>query len=249
MERLVIEIDPRPGTHKGPYAEKFHNYLEMLDKTHIPIVIASWDDISEIKKEPPIIGYFVEKEAFVGHGQDDILTMTIGKSEHQILCVALEIITEVFLSNEEMRTDIVKEAFDGHHNGRVKNNFQSQCLSDIVVEKKALVGIIIEKEDSIAKLEKVVEKLGMFLAQKRQQKRVEGEFNGFVLDSLDFVGNWNDLKEELKYRMVGMQKSQRECRKVNQSVEKSTRMQKSQPVIQSAEKVALSASFECRSYR
>ncbi|KAG2403206.1 uncharacterized protein HKW66_Vig0184920 [Vigna angularis] len=69
-----------------------------------------------------------------------------------------------------MRTDIVKEAFDGHHNGRVKNNFQSQCLSDIVVEKKALVGIIIEKEDSIAKLEKVVEKLGMFLAQKRQQK-------------------------------------------------------------------------------
>ncbi|KOM43266.1 hypothetical protein LR48_Vigan05g087000 [Vigna angularis] len=27
---------------------------------------------------------------------------------------------------------------------------------------------------------------------------------------------WNDLKEELRYRRVGMQKSQPECRKVNQ---------------------------------
>ncbi|KOM49686.1 hypothetical protein LR48_Vigan08g051300 [Vigna angularis] len=37
------------------------------------------------------------------------------------------------------------------------------------------------------------------------QRAAEGVDNGY----------WNDLKEELKYRMVGMQKSKPECRKVN----------------------------------
>ncbi|KOM51368.1 hypothetical protein LR48_Vigan09g002700 [Vigna angularis] len=47
-----------------------------------------------------------------------------------------------------------------------------------------------------------------------------------ILDGMQNGGGyWNDLKEELKYQIVGMQKSQPECRKVNQN-EKSTRVQK-----------------------
>lgn len=67
-----------------------------------------------------------------------------------------------------MSIDIVKKAFDGHHNGIVKDNFQRQSLTDIVVENKVLVGIIINQEDFIAKL--VVEKLQIFLVQKKQWK-------------------------------------------------------------------------------
>ena len=48
------------------------------------------------------------------------------------------------------------------------------------------------------------------------------------LVSLDFVGLLNDLKEGLNYQRVAVQKSQPECRIVNQ---------KSQPVDQNAEKL------------
>lgn len=69
-----------------------------------------------------------------------------------------------------MCSDIVKEAFDSHHNGRVKKNFQKECLSDLIAKKEALVAMVVEQEDSIMKLEKVVEKLEMFVTQKRQRK-------------------------------------------------------------------------------
>ncbi|WVZ25103.1 hypothetical protein V8G54_003647 [Vigna mungo] len=83
---------------------------------------------------------------------------------------SIDVITEVYVTKEEMSTEIVKEALDGHHNAKVKENLQRRSMVDIVVENEALLSIIVDQEDSIAKLEKVVEKLEMFLAQKRQQK-------------------------------------------------------------------------------
>ncbi|WVZ07833.1 hypothetical protein V8G54_021179 [Vigna mungo] len=50
-----------------------------------------------------------------------------------------------------------KKVFDGHLNDKVKDNFQRQSL----------VGSIVY-HDSIVQLEKMVEKLQMFLTQKRQ---------------------------------------------------------------------------------
>ncbi|XP_052729410.1 uncharacterized protein LOC128195536 isoform X3 [Vigna angularis] len=35
-----------------------------------------------------------------------------------------QVITEVYVTNEEMITEIVKEALVGHHNARVKKNLQ-----------------------------------------------------------------------------------------------------------------------------
>ncbi|WVZ19414.1 hypothetical protein V8G54_006736 [Vigna mungo] len=81
-----------------------------------------------------------------------------------------EVITEVYVSKEEMYIDIVKEALDGHHNGRVKDNLHRQSIADIVAENEALRTIIIEQEVSIAKLEKVVQKLEMIRSKKRQRK-------------------------------------------------------------------------------
>ncbi|XP_052736348.1 uncharacterized protein LOC108337652 [Vigna angularis] len=50
MERLMVEIDPRSGRPNGPHAEKFRSYLGMLAKTHVSIVIASWDDVPKMEK-------------------------------------------------------------------------------------------------------------------------------------------------------------------------------------------------------
>lgn len=55
------------------------------------------------------------------------------------------------------------EAFDGHDNGNVKKNNQRECLYDLIAEKEALVGMIVEQEASIVKLQKGVKKLKMFL--------------------------------------------------------------------------------------
>ncbi|XP_052724284.1 uncharacterized protein LOC128193997 [Vigna angularis] len=68
-----------------------------------------------------------------------------------------------------MATEIVKETLDGHHNARVKQNYGRKSLADIVAENEALRAIIGDQEASIAELEKLVEKLQMFAAQKRQQ--------------------------------------------------------------------------------
>ncbi|WVZ06997.1 hypothetical protein V8G54_020343 [Vigna mungo] len=75
----------------------------------------------------------------------------------------VDVITEVFVSSEEMCNHIAKEAFHGHHNGRVKKNIQRECLFDLIVEKQALVVMVVGQENSIVKLEKVVEKLKCLL--------------------------------------------------------------------------------------
>ncbi|WVY94303.1 hypothetical protein V8G54_033391 [Vigna mungo] len=92
------------------------------------------------------------------------------------------IFTEVFVLNEEMCSDIVKEVFDGHYNGIVKKNFQKECLSHLV-EKEALVAMVVEQEDSIIKLEKVIKKLEMFVAENRQRK-VEDSYTPFHKSNL-----------------------------------------------------------------
>ncbi|WVY95891.1 hypothetical protein V8G54_028042 [Vigna mungo] len=81
-----------------------------------------------------------------------------------------EVITEVYVSKEEMSIEIVKEALDGHHNARVNDNLHRRSIADIVAKNEALRAIIVDQEVSIAKLEKVVEKLQMFRAKKRQRK-------------------------------------------------------------------------------
>ncbi|KOM27093.1 hypothetical protein LR48_Vigan401s000300 [Vigna angularis] len=83
-------------------------------------------------------------------------------------CGARKVITEVYVSNEEMCTEIVKEGLDGHHNAGLKENLQRRSMADIVAENEAFVAIIVDQEASIGKLEKMVDNLSMFVAQKRQ---------------------------------------------------------------------------------
>lgn len=81
-----------------------------------------------------------------------------------------QFITEVYVTKEKMSTKIVKEVLDGHHNARVNDNLHRRYMIDIVAKVEVLRPIIVDKEFSIAKLEKVVEKLQMFSAQKKQLK-------------------------------------------------------------------------------
>ncbi|XP_052725180.1 uncharacterized protein LOC108319219 isoform X2 [Vigna angularis] len=83
--------------------------------------------------------------------------------------IHVKMITEVYVTKEEMATEIVKEALDDHHNTRVKQNYGRKSLADIVAENEALRAIIGDQEASIVELEKLIEKLQMFAAQKRQQ--------------------------------------------------------------------------------
>ncbi|WVZ24162.1 hypothetical protein V8G54_002706 [Vigna mungo] len=69
-----------------------------------------------------------------------------------------------------MYIEIVKEAIDGDHNIRVKDNLHRRSIADIVAENEAVRTIIVDQEVSIAKLEKEVEKLQMIRAKKRQRK-------------------------------------------------------------------------------
>ncbi|BAT93237.1 hypothetical protein VIGAN_07217100 [Vigna angularis var. angularis] len=64
MERISVEIDPQSGLPLGPHVEKFRSYLGMLAKTHVSIVIASWDDVSEMDKNllwQDILVYLLKK--------------------------------------------------------------------------------------------------------------------------------------------------------------------------------------------
>ncbi|XP_052731173.1 uncharacterized protein LOC128195970 [Vigna angularis] len=88
----------------------------------------------------------------------------VGEAEVEKAFFCNEIITEVYVTKEEMATEIVKEALDGHHNARVKQNYKRKSLADIVVENEALRAIIGDQEASIVELEKLVEKLQMFAA-------------------------------------------------------------------------------------
>ncbi|KAG2403080.1 uncharacterized protein HKW66_Vig0183660 [Vigna angularis] len=66
----------------------------------------------------------------------------VGEAEVEKAFFCNEIITEVYVTKEEMATEIVKEALDGHHNARVKQNYKRKSLADIVVENEALRAII-----------------------------------------------------------------------------------------------------------
>ncbi|KOM26484.1 hypothetical protein LR48_Vigan277s000400 [Vigna angularis] len=84
----------------------------------------------------------------------------------------IDVITEVYVSNEEMGTEIVKEGLDGHLNAGLKENLERRSMADIVAENEALVVIIVDQEASITKLEKMVDNLQMLVAQKRQRFEV-----------------------------------------------------------------------------
>ncbi|KAG2399451.1 uncharacterized protein HKW66_Vig0080670 [Vigna angularis] len=112
-----------------------------------------------------------------------------------------DVITVVLVTNEEMSTDIVKEALDSHHNARVKDNFGRKSLGDIVAKNKAFVAIIVDHEASIAKLEKVVDKLQMFLAQKRQQG--DGVGNSNSKNDYDMlVDDFGSINSQQDYEIV-----------------------------------------------
>ncbi|KOM50395.1 hypothetical protein LR48_Vigan08g122200 [Vigna angularis] len=66
----------------------------------------------------------------------------VGEAEVEKAFFCNEIITEVYVIKEEMAREIVKEALDGHHNARVKQNYGRKCLADIVAENEALRAII-----------------------------------------------------------------------------------------------------------
>ncbi|KOM27182.1 hypothetical protein LR48_Vigan404s003300 [Vigna angularis] len=89
-----------------------------------------------------------------------------------------------------MYTEIVKEALDGHHNAGLKENLQRRSMADIVGENEALLAIIVDQEASIGKLEKMVDKLEIFVAQKRKQ--ADDEDYEVVVSS---VGKSNSKKE------------------------------------------------------
>ncbi|XP_052723828.1 uncharacterized protein LOC128193765 [Vigna angularis] len=93
----------------------------------------------------------------------------VGEAEIEKAFLCNEVITEIYVSNEEMCTEIVKEGLDGHHNAGLKENLQRRSMADIVAENEALVAIIVDQEASIGKLEKMVDNLAMVVAQKRQQ--------------------------------------------------------------------------------
>ncbi|KOM28171.1 hypothetical protein LR48_Vigan503s004600 [Vigna angularis] len=85
------------------------------------------------------------------------------------------------------------------------------------------------RQDTIAirqELKEIMRILGG-RGQHQDDHQLEGSqasVNGGGQKQEEEDGYWNDLKEELKYLIVGMQKSQPECIKVNQSAEKSTRV-------------------------
>ncbi|WVY97039.1 hypothetical protein V8G54_029190 [Vigna mungo] len=94
----------------------------------------------------------------------------VGEAEVEKAFSSNEVITKVYVRKEEMSIEIVKEALDGHHNAKVKDNLHRRSIADIVSENEALRAIIVDQEVSIAKLKKVVEKLQMFRAKKRKRK-------------------------------------------------------------------------------
>ncbi|WVZ02384.1 hypothetical protein V8G54_023190, partial [Vigna mungo] len=98
----------------------------------------------------------------------------VGEAEVEKAFSSNEVITEVYVSKEEMYIEIVKEAIDGDNNIRVKDNLHRRSIADIVAENEALRTIIVDQEVSIAKLEKEVEKLQMIHAKKRQPKVYDG---------------------------------------------------------------------------
>ena len=48
--RLPVQIDPRSGEPSGPWHNEYRNYIGMLAKTKIPIVIPCWDGVMEVDK-------------------------------------------------------------------------------------------------------------------------------------------------------------------------------------------------------
>ncbi|KAG2391600.1 hypothetical protein LR48_Vigan10g277000 [Vigna angularis] len=121
-------------------------------------------------------------------------------------------------------TKIVKEALDGHHNGRLKENLQRRSMAHIVAENEALLAIIVDQEASIAKLEKLVEKLEMFVAQKRQRADDVGNSNSkkdydMLVD--DFGTNNSQEDYEVVVSSVGKSNSKKESEIEGDDVEKS----------------------------
>ncbi|WVZ21319.1 hypothetical protein V8G54_008641 [Vigna mungo] len=84
-----------------------------------------------------------------------LMHVKVGEAEVVKAFSSNEVIIEVYVSKEEMSTEIVKEALDGYHNARVKDNLHWRSIADIVPENVALRAIIVDQEVSIAKLEKV----------------------------------------------------------------------------------------------
>ncbi|XP_047148154.1 uncharacterized protein LOC124820491 [Vigna umbellata] len=110
----------------------------------------------------------------------------VGEAEVKKTFLSIEVIIGVYVTKEEMSTEIVKEALDGHHNARVNENLHRQFMADIVAENEALRAIIVDQEVSIAKLEKVVEKFTPF-------KKSKSEKDDDI--SADDVGNSNSKQD------------------------------------------------------
>ncbi|KOM48233.1 hypothetical protein LR48_Vigan07g193700 [Vigna angularis] len=87
-QRTHVYIDPRSSVPSGPNADRFRSYFCVLAKTHVSILLASWDDVPKVDKNilwQDIQDELVEQQTqgpFVGQGRDDILTTNIRKLEH-----------------------------------------------------------------------------------------------------------------------------------------------------------------------
>ncbi|BAU02295.1 hypothetical protein VIGAN_11179400 [Vigna angularis var. angularis] len=139
----------------------------------------------------------------------------VGEAEIEKVFLCNEVITEVYVSNEEMCTEIVKEGLDDHHNAGLKENLERRSMADIVAENEALVIIIVDQEASIAKLEKMVDNLQMLVAQNCQR--------------FDDVGNSNSKKKcDMLVDEFGTSSSQEDYEVVVSSIGKSNSKKESE---------------------
>jgi len=49
-EKTLVDIDINTGMASGPNAETFTNYLEVVSRERLSILINSWDDVSEVDR-------------------------------------------------------------------------------------------------------------------------------------------------------------------------------------------------------
>ncbi|KOM57644.1 hypothetical protein LR48_Vigan11g067700 [Vigna angularis] len=148
----------------------------------------------------------------------------VGEAEVERAFFCNEIITEVYVTKEEMAIEIVKEALDGHHNARVKQNYGRKSLADVVAENEALRAIIGDQEASIVKLDKLVEKLQMFAAQKRQWFADVGNcYSNKDYDMVVDAFGTTNLEEDYEVLLSSIEKSnsKKELQMQGDDVEKS----------------------------
>ncbi|KOM43138.1 hypothetical protein LR48_Vigan05g074200 [Vigna angularis] len=87
-QRRHVDIDPMSGVPSGPSVDRFRSYMGVLGKTHVSILLNSWEYVPEVDKNllrQDIQDELVEQKTqgkFVGQGRDDILTTAIGKPKH-----------------------------------------------------------------------------------------------------------------------------------------------------------------------